>query len=831
MGIHDGILCNVIARSSIWSRSGATCSESSVSLRSISALFSVPTTGNEPECSQRTYRSLVHRFTDRSACHSDRLVSRSTHDDRENHHKYAGNSGSWQSFASQAVTSQPQDLAHGKDARDTLDAAGSSSSSVSGSSSAATSTTQSAAASTSAAEGQKSDAASQCDEVLDGLRKTRNAYSRSRSGYREVTISQRVQHAATVAASGCRTFVVFMMSVPGRLLSFAALTSEERRAIYAGWWALAKKEGRHYWAGAKLLAADVRISLRLLFKVASGRQLSRREKRQLTRTSADIFRLVPLTVFLAIPFMELLLPVALKIFPNMLPSTFEDKLMKEEKLKKRLTAKLEVARFLQDTVAEMAKDLRDNRSGSAASSADELYQFMQKVRAGEEVDNAELIKFAKLFNDELTLDNLERVHLTNLCRFIGITPFGTDEFLRVRLRARLAAIKADDRAIKAEGLDALSESELREACRSRGIRSNVYGEGAAKLMQRRLGEWLELSLNRMLPSSLLLLSRAFTVTQAPGVHGSSSDSGGAAADLDSLKSTLGALNKEVLDEVGLDVGSVGDLAKQYEKKLEQLRREEALIREEDSEDSLASQQPEGHTLPSRDSAPELAAAAAATAVLREAAATSVAEHLAGESAEEKSAKSAAARKARMQKVLRALGVLASSSGVSAEREDFMKLVRGEIDRTNKQLAGRSSALTFQRGAAEVARPGELVEAVGHDRLSNNVSNILARLEGELDSVDSTIGESMHVLDLDNDGLISREELATAMSCLQSQLGEADLRHLLQQLESFDSNTDSRIAVEDLVALAGQDGNDREGSSERESLAAATKGPSTRGSKS
>lgn len=64
-----------------------------------------------------------------------------------------------------------------------------------------------------------------------------------------------------------------------------------------------------------------------------------------------------------------------------------------------------------------------------------------QVRAGEEVDNAELVKFAQLFNDELTLDNLERVHLTNLCRFIGVTPFGTDEFLRVRLRARLAAIK------------------------------------------------------------------------------------------------------------------------------------------------------------------------------------------------------------------------------------------------------------------------------------------------------------------------------------------------------------------------------------------------------
>lgn len=64
-----------------------------------------------------------------------------------------------------------------------------------------------------------------------------------------------------------------------------------------------------------------------------------------------------------------------------------------------------------------------------------------QVRAGEAVDNSELVKFAQLFNDELTLDNLERIHLVNLCRFVGITPFGTDEFLRARLRSQLAAIK------------------------------------------------------------------------------------------------------------------------------------------------------------------------------------------------------------------------------------------------------------------------------------------------------------------------------------------------------------------------------------------------------
>ena len=38
-----------------------------------------------------------------------------------------------------------------------------------------------------------------------------------------------------------------------------------------------------------------------------------------------MLRLIPFAVFVIVPFMELLLPVALKLFPNMLPYTFEDK--------------------------------------------------------------------------------------------------------------------------------------------------------------------------------------------------------------------------------------------------------------------------------------------------------------------------------------------------------------------------------------------------------------------------------------------------------------------------------------------------------------------------
>lgn len=104
---------------------------------------------------------------------------------------------------------------------------------------------------------------------------------------------------------------------------------EEWAKKFSHWKDEFKSTMQHYWLGTKLLWADVRISSRLLLKLAGGKSLSRRERQQLTRTTADIFRLVPFAVFIIVPFMELLLPVFLKLFPNMLPSTFQDK-MKEQ---------------------------------------------------------------------------------------------------------------------------------------------------------------------------------------------------------------------------------------------------------------------------------------------------------------------------------------------------------------------------------------------------------------------------------------------------------------------------------------------------------------------
>ena len=64
-------------------------------------------------------------------------------------------------------------------------------------------------------------------------------------------------------------------------------------------------------------------------------------------------------------------------------------------------------------------------------------------------------------------------------------------------------MQSDDRVIKEEGLDNLTDDELRGACRSRGMRT-PYGEGAVTFMRKQLQEWLDLSLNRYCSARALM---------------------------------------------------------------------------------------------------------------------------------------------------------------------------------------------------------------------------------------------------------------------------------------------------------------------------------------
>ncbi|XP_066986705.1 mitochondrial proton/calcium exchanger protein isoform X2 [Macrobrachium rosenbergii] len=324
-----------------------------------------------------------------------------------------------------------------------------------------------------------------------------------------------------------------------------------------------KDEILHYYHGFRLLFIDVKICTKYVWRIVNGESLSRREHRQLVRTTADLFRLLPFSVFIIVPFMEFLLPVALKLFPGMLPSTFETANEKEAKMKKMLKSKLEMAKFLQQTLDNMAVQAK----GHSSESAKEFVQFFEKVqKTGEEVSNEEILKFSKLFEDEITLDSLSRPQLVALCQLLEMQPFGTNNFLRFQLRMKLRTLAADDKIIQVEGIDSMAVWELQQACRARGMRA--YGLSKERL-QSQLNQWLDLSLNEKVPPSLLLLSRTLYLPE--NVRPS-----------DTLAATISTLPEEVATRtkaaIGKREGKIDNLTR-----LEIIKAEERKIAEDKKE--------------------------------------------------------------------------------------------------------------------------------------------------------------------------------------------------------------------------------------------------------
>ncbi|XP_072255885.1 LETM1 domain-containing protein LETM2, mitochondrial [Pyxicephalus adspersus] len=266
-------------------------------------------------------------------------------------------------------------------------------------------------------------------------------------------------------------------------------------------------EIKHFYHGFRLLWIDTKVAARMVWRLLHGQTLRRRERRRLMRTCADLFRLVPFMVFVIVPFMEFLLPVFLKLFPEMLPSTFETESKKEEKMKKKLGAKLEMAKFLQETISEMAKR---NKAETGGDSQQQFSSYVQQVRVtGAQPSTQEIVRFSKLFEDELTLEHLERSQLAALCRLLELPPIGTNNLLRFQLLMKLRSIRADDEMISKEGVDNLTVPELQGASRTRGMRSLGLTE---EQLKDQMKQWLDLHLKENVPPSLLLLSRALYLT-------------------------------------------------------------------------------------------------------------------------------------------------------------------------------------------------------------------------------------------------------------------------------------------------------------------------------
>ncbi|CAI9268887.1 unnamed protein product [Lactuca saligna] len=606
----------------------------------------------------------------------------------------------------------------------------------------------------------------ECDQAVEGL-----STAKAKVKAKQVTESQK-----TTAKSILQRTWAILLGIGPALRAIASMSREDWAIKLVHWKNEFISTLKHYWLGIKLLGVDIKISSRLLLKLAGGKSLSRRERQQLTRTTADIFRLVPVAVFIIVPFMEFLLPVFLKLFPNMLPSTFQDKMKEQEALKRRLNARIEYAKFLQDTVKEMAKEVQNTRSGEIKKTAEDLDEFLSKVRKGSSVANDEILGFAKLFNDELTLDNISRPRLVNMCKYMGIQPFGTDAYLRYMLRKRLQWIKNDDKMIQAEGgVDALSEEELREDCRERGM----LGLRSVDEMRQQLRDWLDLSLNHSVPSSLLILSRAFTVS-------------GKLKPEEVVRATLSSLPDEVVDTVGVTSLPSEDSVSERKRKLEFLEMQEELIKEEEEKEEEEQAKMKQSIENNKDIALEEMINPTASEIQEQARARAL------------------EKQEQLCKVSEALAVLASASSVSREREEFLRLVNKEINLYHSMMdnkEGRDGEKEIMK-AYKAAHVHEEIDNSSEEHVADEVSSalinrvdaMLQKLEKEIDDVDAKIGDRWRVLDRDYDGKVTPEEVASAAIYLKDTLGKEGVQELISNLSK---DKDGKILVEDIVKLGSK----------------------------
>eukprot|EP00178_Gracilaria_changii_P000237 TRINITY_DN1023_c0_g1_i9.p1 TRINITY_DN1023_c0_g1~~TRINITY_DN1023_c0_g1_i9.p1 ORF type:complete len:785 (+),score=160.70 TRINITY_DN1023_c0_g1_i9:5456-7810(+) len=549
---------------------------------------------------------------------------------------------------------------------------------------------------------------------------------------------------------------------------------------------------KHMWAGAKLLAADVRVSSKILRKITAGKQISRRERNFIVKTGVDLARLVPFSLFLIIPLAEFALPFALRLFPNMLPSQFQDQMKSDENLKRRLKGRLELAKYLRDVVEEKAKTIKASDANSELKKeATELTDFLDAIRSGKYVDASEVARFARFFNDELTIDGAVRPQLVAMCKYMGISPYGHDLFLRFKLRSKLNAIKKDDMEIMWEGgVESLTDEEVAKACVERGIR-----EVDTRLMRRELSDWLDLSQSKEIPGSLLIMSRALLYT----THTEDKEK----TDSEGLLETLGSLPDDVIMDVK-KAADVGD-ATNAERLEETLRQAQLIAMESQRE---AQKEKEDEEKRKKKEADEEA------------------EKLAAESQEDESrvpdetiSDKEVMEKVRVQEQELADAVLGVSKG-SADDLPESKATQGPIEEVERDeeaeqkerdgiremlesLEALASDSAVEREREEM-RNLKMELAMAEDSLRGaegeetsdfrRLKSVVSRLEREIERVDTKVGLRMKLLDKDNDGLMSLNECKGVVKLIA---GARDDDVVEETLRRLDADDDGNISREDL----------------------------------
>ncbi|KAJ0183143.1 hypothetical protein K1T71_001119 [Dendrolimus kikuchii] len=550
-------------------------------------------------------------------------------------------------------------------------------------------------------------------------------------------------------------------------------------------------ELRHYYHGFRLLFIEVRISTSLVFKILRGYTLTRREHRLLVTTIGDLFRMVPFIVFIVVPFLEFALPLFVKLFPNMLPSTFESRSQTEAKLKQHLKVKLEMAKFFQETLDQMAPQASNRHSELAK----EFSSFFNKIRtSGDVATSEEIMKFSKLFEDEITLDSLQRPHLVALCKVLNVSTIGTSTMLRFNLRMKLRSLAADDKMIAKEGVDSLNFSELQQACRSRGMRA--YGVSEERL-RKELRNWLDLSLNEKVPPSLLLLSRALMVPEhVPTTY--------------KLKATISALPEQVVTQTKAAIGEKEGKV-DFKTKAEAIKLEEQKIKEEKKElqeaerekQLLEAKKREKEEL--KDKAPILDVETApvfvdpAPVIAVDPPKPKAEEGLSGKDIEV--IEDALEKLAEQRKSL-----LLEKESIQELKAEFMDYSE-DVKEMNEIVKTKQADIKLTKGARRLYRA-----------VNNMISKLdaaLVELESKEKALKTTLEQTKSEPQKAKEQLIQIDELMHSIKSLQKVPDEAKLKLIQDVLGRLDDDFDGQLKIDDVLKMLEIIGNENVNLSEKQ----------------
>uniref|UniRef100_A0A8C6DFC0 Mitochondrial proton/calcium exchanger protein n=1 Tax=Moschus moschiferus TaxID=68415 RepID=A0A8C6DFC0_MOSMO len=493
-------------------------------------------------------------------------------------------------------------------------------------------------------------------------------------------------------------------------------------------------ELKHYYHGFRLLWIDTKIAARTLWRILHGHSLTRRERRQFLRICADLFRLVPFLVFVVVPFMEFLLPVAVKLFPNMLPSTFETQ--------------------------------------------------SSKIReTGERPSNEEIMRFSKLFEDELTLDNLTRPQLVALCKLLELQSIGTNNFLRFQLTMRLRSIKADDKLIAEEGVDSLNVKELQAACRARGMRALGVTEDR---LRDQLKQWLELHLHQEIPTSLLILSRAMYLPET-------------LSPADQLKSTLQTLPEIVAKEAQVKVAEVEGEQVDNKAKLEATLQEEAAIQQEHREKELQRQSQAAAAQAAKEAEPEVVAEGAPGRPVAELQPEEPAVTLPSEVLKDSAPVLEGLKEEEITQ--EEIDVLSNACSKLKEQKKSLTKEKEELELLKVDVQDYSQDL--QEIKKELSKTGEemyVEESKASKRLTKRVQQMIGQMDSllaqlEADQKAGKLGPAAEGAPA-GETVISISELISAMK----QIKHIPESKLLSLASALDDNKDGKVNIDDLVKV-------------------------------